>query len=240
MSIESMAHVLKNSRAKGTDKLVLLGIANHDGDGGAWPSIATLATYANVEPRGVKKSLRRLEELGELVIHVQAGGNEYTRADRRPNRYEITVIERGVLSVTPSDGVSAEVPTGCPPGSHGVSAEASRGVRTDTLTTPEPSSEPSVEPPRVVGAPTLSNEQWQKLYVRIAATRKNVHSPRAWFKRLPLDAQIDVMRDYLDYEQAQQQPQHTLTDRSQNNLALIAKYEAMEQQGNIKQIGALG
>ena len=60
MSIESIAVCLHHSRATGTDKVVLLGIANHDGDGGSWPAIATLAKYANVNERNTQKSIERL------------------------------------------------------------------------------------------------------------------------------------------------------------------------------------
>jgi hypothetical protein len=91
MSIERMAVVLHHSIASGSDKLVLLGIANHDGDGGAWPSVGTLARYANLSERAVRYSLKRLVESGELEVERQAGGNEDTRPDRRPNRYRVHV-----------------------------------------------------------------------------------------------------------------------------------------------------
>lgn len=91
MSIEHMAAVLHHSRAKGTHKLVLLGIANHEGDGGSWPSVRTLATYANVTPRNVQKSIAWLVERGELRVWVQDGGNHRTAEHRRPNRYQVLV-----------------------------------------------------------------------------------------------------------------------------------------------------
>lgn len=86
-----MALVLHHSRAKGTDKLILLGIANHDGDGGAWPTVATLARYANLEHRAVQSSIRRLVASGELVVAVQAGGTSDCPEWQRPNRYEVLV-----------------------------------------------------------------------------------------------------------------------------------------------------
>ena len=89
MSIESVAIALHHSRARGTAKLVLLGIANHDGDGGAWPSLATLAKYAGgVDPRNVRKALRELEVLGEIRTHLQAGGTGRTANYERPNLYD--------------------------------------------------------------------------------------------------------------------------------------------------------
>lgn len=87
-----MAVVLHHSRAKGTDKLVLLGIANHAGDGGSWPYVETLARYANVSERAVQASLTKLVQLGELARHTQRGGTLDSHAGRdhkRPNRYDV-------------------------------------------------------------------------------------------------------------------------------------------------------
>lgn len=91
MSIESMAIVLHHSRANGTTKLVALGIANHDGDGGAWPTVATLARYANVSPRSVQKAIGDLVALGEIAVRRQAGGQADYDDGRRPNLYEIRI-----------------------------------------------------------------------------------------------------------------------------------------------------
>src|SRR5690349_1148756 len=83
-----MAIALHHSRARGTAKLVLLGIANHDGDGGAWPSVATLARYANVSHRNVQKAVEQLEALREVRRVVQGGGDHRFAEHERPNRYE--------------------------------------------------------------------------------------------------------------------------------------------------------
>ena len=94
MSLEAIERVFQHSTAKGTAKLVLLSIANHDGPGGAWPSHARLAHHANVDERTVRRAIRDLVKLGELRVTVQAGGNKSTRPDRRPNLYTITVPDR--------------------------------------------------------------------------------------------------------------------------------------------------
>lgn len=91
MSVESIAIALHHSRATGAAKLVLIGIANHDGDGGAWPSVATLSRYAGVDPRSVQRAVKRLEELHEVRRFVQAGGDHRIDDHRRPNRYEFTL-----------------------------------------------------------------------------------------------------------------------------------------------------
>ena len=108
MSVEAIAIAINHSQAQGLARMVLVGIANHDGDGGAWPSIATLATYVGVTPRQVQKLLRKLEERGLLSIEVQAGGTTKTRSDQRPNLYHLH-LERGVAQDTPR-GVAQDTP----------------------------------------------------------------------------------------------------------------------------------
>jgi hypothetical protein len=110
MSVEAMAAVLHHSAAKGTDKLVLLGIANHDGDGGAWPSIETLGRYGSCSRTRVKTAIGRLVELGEIAVDRQAGGHQDTRPDRRPNRYRVLLT--------------------CPPDCDGTTAHRTNGGHT--------------------------------------------------------------------------------------------------------------
>lgn len=116
MSVESMSVVLHHSRAKGSAKLLLLGIANHDGDGGAWPTVAKLAIYMNVHPRNVQRAIERVEacsslcppacssHLGELAVELQRGGTLVSHASDwvRPNRYVLTI----------------DCPEGCAGGTH--------------------------------------------------------------------------------------------------------------------------
>lgn len=82
-----MAIGLHHSKARPSAKLVLLGIANHDGDGGAWPSVATLAVYASVDRSNVQRAITKLEELGEIERVIQAGGFQSTNDWDRPNLY---------------------------------------------------------------------------------------------------------------------------------------------------------
>lgn len=92
MSIEAVSLVLNKSKAKGRAKLVLIGIANHLGDQGAWPSIATLARYANASERSVKRDLQELIALGELEVEIQ---NAPMNSQYKTNLYWIT-IQAGV------------------------------------------------------------------------------------------------------------------------------------------------
>lgn len=105
-----MALVLHHSRARGTDKLVLLGIANHASDDGAWPGIPTLAKYANVTDRAVQQSLGRLVKLRELAVMPRAGGTWRTPLHQRPNRYDVLVNCPPGCDRTPNHRVRPEDP----------------------------------------------------------------------------------------------------------------------------------
>lgn len=147
MSLESMAIALHHSRATGTAKLVLIGIANHDGDGGSWPAVSTLARYANVAPRNVQRALDTLEQLGEIKRIIQQGGDHNTADGRRPNLYRFllqcphdcdrtsrhkTARRDSVLEL---EGTGVTIPsplTNSSPGDAGVRGRGDAGV---TLTT---------------------------------------------------------------------------------------------------------
>lgn len=111
MSIEAVSLVLNKSKAQGRAKLVLIGIANHLGDHGAWPSIATLARYANASERSIKRDIQELVALGELKVELQAApiNKQY-----KTNLYWIT-IESGVtdwVSRGDNSGKSGVTPVG--------------------------------------------------------------------------------------------------------------------------------
>jgi hypothetical protein len=144
MSIESIAACLHHSKATGSDKLVLLGIANHDGDGGAWPSVATLAKYANISERSVQTCIQKLINMGEIVCHVNKGGNSETRGDRRPNRYDILVRCPNECDGSTKHRVKHDAERGEPDNIYGVNLTAQRGDTGFTLTIHEPSLEPSL------------------------------------------------------------------------------------------------
>lgn len=86
MSAEALSAVLHHSRAKGTAKMVLMGIAWHTSDSpelGCFPSQETLAGYANTSTRQVRRALADLEELGEIEIQVHGGIPSDTFATNR-------------------------------------------------------------------------------------------------------------------------------------------------------------
>jgi hypothetical protein len=177
MSIEAMNWVLTQSPTSGDDKVVLLGIANHDGDGGAWPAIATLATYARKSERTVQRILQRLAEGGHIVIHVHGGGTRDSRNDRRPNRYEILRGDNSCHPV-PGDGVTDPA--------NGVTESVERGDNSCRVNRP---SEPPSEPPLFASDPgdanlNVSFEDLWKAYPR----KEDKKAARAvWAAMKPVD-----------------------------------------------------
>lgn len=71
-----------------TTKLILIKIADMDGDGGAWPSMETLANAAMVTKDAARKAVRQLEKLGEIRTHLNEGGGIRTQKHMRTNVYE--------------------------------------------------------------------------------------------------------------------------------------------------------
>jgi len=74
LSSVEMTAVLHHSRSVGTARVVLMGIAYHmgkDGLNGCWPAQTTLAAYANVSVRQVRRAIDHLVEIGELEVDVR-------------------------------------------------------------------------------------------------------------------------------------------------------------------------
>jgi hypothetical protein len=115
MSIEAVATVLNHSKARGRAKLVLIGIANHLGDQGAWPSISTLARYANASERSVKRDIQELMNLGELQVDLQSAP---MNGQYKTNLYWITI----------DSGVTAQVSRGDNSGKSGVTPVGTQNI----------------------------------------------------------------------------------------------------------------
>lgn len=135
MSLEKIIDVLYHSKAEGARKLVLIGIANHEGDQGSYPAVATLAKYANCSERQVKRHIAALQEMGELEVKYQGAPIE---KQYRPNLYftKVSGVTSRVNSgVTSEAGVTLKVSRGDTEGKSGV-----------TPVSPEPAVNLSKEP----------------------------------------------------------------------------------------------
>lgn len=172
MSVESISWALRAQNISAMEKLVLIGIANHDGDGGSWPSIATLAMYANSSTRTVQRCIQALADRGFITVEQNMGGTMHTRADRRPNHYVIHRPKSGVTPMSPRDG-------------NGVTSDAQRG---DTAMSPEPSlNHPK---PSLAQLPLSVNDSFDRFWEiwprRVAKGAARKAFDRA-VKRAPLD-----------------------------------------------------
>lgn len=90
LSIQEIGIVLNHSRAVGTAKMVLMGIAWHTGKdrlAGCYPSQQTLADYANCSTRQVRRCLDELVSLGEL--HVISNGSYRRGSIASTNLYTV-------------------------------------------------------------------------------------------------------------------------------------------------------
>lgn len=155
MSVQALSWVLDHSPAKGSDRLVLLSLANHAGQlvtdnpsdqrpaFEAWPGVATIAREARLDrPRTVNDALARLVRDGAVVRIVNGAPDSRIRGDRRPNLYRV-LVENGVpCGVTRCGwcGVTPDAPRDDASRRHGMTDGDATGCR-------ETSPEPSVEPP---------------------------------------------------------------------------------------------
>lgn len=114
MSIEIMNAVWRESKSSGRQKLVLLAIADHQGEIGAWPSIDTLATMVNASPRSVQRDIQELVALGELEVQIQAAPS---RGQYKSNLYWVKLpgVTKTLSGVTDLTSGVTELVSGVTP-----------------------------------------------------------------------------------------------------------------------------
>lgn len=80
MSVEQMSKVLRNSRSKGSERLVLLAMANEAHSSGELTaygrSLRRLAHRANISERQAAISIKKLQEMGEIEVLSTGHGRE--------------------------------------------------------------------------------------------------------------------------------------------------------------------
>jgi len=111
VSIEIMNAVWRHSKADGRARLVLLAIADHQGEIGAWPSLATLAKMVNASERSVQRDIDYLQQIGELEVHYQQAP---TRTHYKSNLYfvKLTGVTELPIGVTNTDRGVTNTATG--------------------------------------------------------------------------------------------------------------------------------
>lgn len=169
MSIAVIDWVFKHSPTKGTDRLVLLAIADSAEDDGtnAWPGVDTVARKAGVTRRGAQQSIARLQREGRVRVEHQAGGPGDLRADRRPNRYSVVMTGRTVVH---------------PVSNNGANADAARGERNDADgangRAPYPSKASVLDPS------SLFADRFEEFYAAYPKHEKKADALKAWEERV--------------------------------------------------------
>ena len=177
MSIEAVSLVLNQSKATGRTKLVLIGIANHLGDQGAYPAIRTLARYANASERSVKRDIQELIKLGELRVELQ---NAPINRQYKTNLYWIT-IQPGVTDG--ASGVTTQVSRGDSSGKSGVTPVGTQNI---ILTIKEPSMK-------------QGENDFDKFWDFYPKKRARADAEKAWakaIKRKPASEIIELAKAY--------------------------------------------
>lgn len=104
MSFKITRAAIHNKNVTGTHKLVLIIIADHEGGQyGSWPSIQRIADIAGISTRQVKRIVKHLEEIGEVLVVRQDGHhgtNRYFVVNKVIHRGDKIVI-KDVENVTP-------------------------------------------------------------------------------------------------------------------------------------------
>ncbi|MBY7931801.1 helix-turn-helix domain-containing protein [Vibrio fluvialis] len=93
MSVKVMSYVWDIPLFKGSDKLVMLCLADHADDRGlCWPSIDTIARKSGVSPTTVKATLKKLESAGWIAKKNQFKKADTGRLVRSNNQYQLPVL----------------------------------------------------------------------------------------------------------------------------------------------------
>jgi hypothetical protein len=175
MSIQTMTAVWRHSKSQGRARLVLLAIADHQGEIGAWPSIATLAEMVNASERSVQRDIKELVELGELHVEVQSAPS---RGQYKSNLYWVMLP-----GVTESDSGVTEFDAGVTESQSGVTDSSSGVTAVGVLTLKEPLLKPLREPS------TRLPENWQP-------RERDWHEMSEHFPSLDLKLETHAFRDY--------------------------------------------
>ncbi|ASI92471.1 helix-turn-helix domain-containing protein [Vibrio mediterranei] len=92
MSIKVMSWVWDVSTLKGSDKLLMLCLADHADDNGmCWPSIETMARKSGISVSTVKSTLKKLEGAGWLTKRNRFKTSNSGRVVRDSNQYQLSL-----------------------------------------------------------------------------------------------------------------------------------------------------
>lgn len=136
MSIDALDWVFRASKSTGSDRLVLLSIANHADENGAssFPSVKRIADETRLSERAIRRSIAALRELNdpELEVTLEVFGRG------RRNTYRVLMTGCQPDRVSKRQGGRANLSGGRVPTCQGEGANLAPPIRTVN--------EPSVQP----------------------------------------------------------------------------------------------
>lgn len=181
MSIEVMNSVWKYSKADGRARLVLLAIADHQGELGAWPSLERLAEMVNASTRSVQRDIQILEALGELRVERQNAptGNQY-----KSNLYWVTLA--GVTNATENASGVTNAPSGV----------TNATLRGDSSCRTNPYIEPLIEP---LIEPNMRNAQFDEFWKEYPLKKDKGKAVRAFKSALTRATFEDILAGAIAY-----------------------------------------
>lgn len=146
MSVYVSAWCWRHSQSKGTDRLVLLSIADQADDDGlnAFPSYVTIAERCGgISTKTVQRCVTNLEALGELAVEHGAGPAREGKTRQRANRYSFPAYRADLKGGHPDQS--------SPPPARKARTSRSERVdissqRVDTAMSSYPSLDPSLDP----------------------------------------------------------------------------------------------
>lgn len=233
MSVQAMGWVLDHSPTTGSDRLVLVSIANHagqsptDGAWEAWPGTALVQREARLaRARTVTEALGRLVAEGHLERIINGAPDERLRRDKRPNLYRILLANGvpcgdtrcGWCGVPPDDTRGAALrPDGVPP-------DGAAGCR---KTAPKPSVEPDREPEQQPLEGTDPVQQvfaaWLESTKRTARTVLDAKRRRLIANALQSHPQADVLDAVRGWDNSPWHRGENAERRTYNDLGLLLR-----------------
>lgn len=135
MSVHAVSWVLSESEARGSNRLVLIVLADHASPDGtdSYPSVETIARQARISERSAQYALRALERDGHIA-----------RGDDRPNGTRSYVIHMRSQDLRPA-GRDVAVGGGAESAPPGVQRVAPRGAKSRTEGVQRVAPEPTTE-----------------------------------------------------------------------------------------------
>lgn len=116
MGIRLLRRVLESSPSEGTDRLVLLVLAEHANDktGECWPSVELIAREAAMSSRSAQRAIEALVERDEVAVELHGAPLPKLRRQHRPNLFRLPLVVTPETPLANPSGDSSDTTTAGP------------------------------------------------------------------------------------------------------------------------------